>query len=232
METVARRVRAESCRVLIQETTLPDAAAQPPSPSPLRRIAPAMLAAVLAITALIPGGHFSAPVAEASCRWTSSSTPPSSIRVLRRATGRIDTVDFRNYVHTVVAYEWGSSYLPYELVRAGAQAVKQYGWYYALRQRSTSDGRCYHVGDSTSDQRYNPSYSATDRQRRAVASIWPWRVLRSGQLIMTGYRRGNDYPCAYDAGQRLYARSAKKCARAGWSASTILKRYYSAVLDT
>lgn len=206
--------------------------ASPSSRSSLRRIVPPMLAGILALAGLVPVGHVSAPVAEAGCRWTSTSSPPASIRVLRTATGRIATVDFRRYVHTVVAYEWGSSYLPYELVRAGAQAVKQYGWYYALRQRWTSDGRCYHVTDSTSDQRYKASYSATDRQRRAVASIWAWRVLRNGQFVMTGYRRGNDYPCAYDAGRRLYARSARKCAKAGWSAGSILKRYYSAALDT
>jgi peptidoglycan hydrolase-like amidase len=197
-----------------------------------RGIAPAMLAGLLALGGLIPVGHISAPVADASCRWTSTSTPPPSIRVLRAATGRIDSVDFSYYVRAVVAYEWGSSSLPFELVRAGAQAVKQYGWYHALRQRSTSDGRCYHVTDSTSDQRFSPKYVATDRQRRAIASIWSWRVLRDGQLIMTGYRRGYDYPCAYDAGRRLYARSARKCANAGWSAGAIVKRYYTATVRT
>ncbi|MDP8904385.1 MAG: hypothetical protein M3N29_03570 [Chloroflexota bacterium] len=196
-----------------------------------RRIAPPMLAAVIALAALLPVGTLSAPVAEASCRWTSSSTPPSSIRVLRAATGRIDAVNFGYYVRVVVAYEWGSSYLPFALLRAGAQAVKQYGWFHALRQRWTSDGRCYHVTDSTSDQHFNPKYSPTDRQKRAVSSIWSWRVLRDGQLIMTSYRRGYDYPCAYDAGTRLYARSGRKCANAGWSAARILKRYYSAALD-
>lgn len=214
----------------------PSSAAQPePTPSPahsVRGIAPAMLAGLLALAALVPVGHVSAPVAQASCRWTSTSSPPPSIRVLRAATGRIDAVDFRYYVRAVVAYEWGSSSLPFDLLRAGAQAVKQYGWYHALRQRSTSDGRCYHVTDSTSDQHFNPKYVATDRQRRAIASIWTWRVLRDGQLIMTPYRRGYDYPCAYDAGRRLYARSARKCANAGWSAGAIIKRYYTATLDT
>ncbi len=193
---------------------------------------PAVLAASLALVALFPVGHVTAPVAEAGCRWTSASTPPSSIRVFRSGSGRIDTVNFGYYVRTVVAYEWGSSSLPFELVRAGAQAVKQYGWYHALRQRTTADGRCYHVTDSTSDQHFNPRYVATERHKRAVSSIWSWRVLRSGQFVMTPYRRGSDYPCAYDAGRRLYARSARKCANAGWSALNILKRYYTASLDT
>lgn len=224
-------MRSRFGRLLQEENALPDSMDSPISQRPFRRIAPAMLAVALAVTALIPVGHFGAPAAEAACRWTSSSTPPTSIRVLRTATGRIDTVDFRHYVRTVVAYEWGSSRLPYELVRAGAQAVKQYGWYHALRQRKTGDGRCYNVVDSTSDQKYSPKYVATDRQKRAVSSIWSWRVLRSGALIMTGYRRGQDYPCAYDAGKRLYARSGKKCAKAGWPAGRILKRYYSADLS-
>ena len=64
----------------------------------------------------------------------------------------------------------------------------------------------------------------------AVNATWSWRVYRENRLPMTGYRRGEDRPCAKDAGYRLYVTSARKCANNGWSAERILEKYYTANL--
>lgn len=197
-------------------------------PAPAVRLA---LAGVIAIAAVGFAAGPGAPTASAGCAWLSRSTPPASIRVLRVATGRISTVDFRRYVQKVVAKEWGDS-LPWEVQRAGAVAAKQYGWHKALYPRWTKSGACYHVRDSTSDQLFRPSATVSDRMLRAVSSTWGITVWRDGRFISTAYRRGYPGPCAYDVdGRRLYAASARRCAnRRGWSAERILTVYYRANL--
>src|SRR3954468_15842593 len=70
--------------------------------------------AVLALLATAGWSMTSAAVprvtAAGSCTgWTSSTTPPTSIRVLRTsggAAGSVQTVPFREYVKTVIAAEW------------------------------------------------------------------------------------------------------------------------------
>ena len=200
------------------------------------RIAPAMLAVIASLSALV----VSAPVpvnAAASldhCTdWNSKTEPPPTIRVYRVSEGMVDTVDFKAYVLRVVSREWNVK--QYELRRAGAQAVKQFAWYHVLHYRGGKyDGKCYDVRDSTADQLYaaKPLEQIPDGVKKAVNSIWSWRLFRNDKFIMTGYRRGEDVGCAKDAGYRLYVRSARKCANKGWSAARILKTYYTATLKT
>jgi peptidoglycan hydrolase-like amidase len=163
--------------------------------------------------------------------WSSRTTPPTTIRVYRVSEGFVETVDFKKYVYNVVMREWNVDNK--RLRRAGAVAVKQYAWYHVLHYRGGSyNGRCYDVKDSTADQLYasRSVSSLPTRVKRAVNDTWSWRVIKSGKFIMTGYRRGEAVPCAKDAGRRLYARSARRCANQGWTADRILKVYYSASL--
>jgi hypothetical protein len=167
-------------------------------------------------------------VAAASCSgWTSSSTPPSSIRVYRTHLGRIDQVNFRTYVYRVVAKEWGDA--RYELLRAGGMAVKQYAWYRVLHHRSTywHNGHCYDIKDSTADQLYKTDVTITTNQVNAVDSMWSAH-LEQNSLFLSQYALGYRTLCASDAGRRLYERSARDCVRRGWSAERILQRYYNA----
>lgn len=168
--------------------------------------------------------------AGASCNgWTSTTRPPDTIRVLRHRTGRVVRVDFRRYVVTVMGKEW-PSYLPFQVLEAGAVAVKQYGWYHALQghQRVSRRGVCYDVVDSTRDQIYNPHKARVRRsQRRAVAATWKTTLIKGGRFLMTGYRRGLKRSCGRDAtGYKLFARSATRCARRGHDWLSILKIYY------
>jgi peptidoglycan hydrolase-like amidase len=200
------------------------------------RIAPAMLAILASLSASIFAMP-AIPVAVASdshCTdWTSRNEPPPTIRVYRVSEGFVETVDFKDYVIRVVSREWNVDQRA--LRNAGAQAVKQYAWYHVLHYRGGSfEGDCFDVKDSTVDQLYaaKPLEQIPDRVKKSVNHIWTWRLFRDGRFIMTGYRRGKDVGCADDAGYRLYVRSARKCAQHGWSASRILRVYYTATLET
>jgi hypothetical protein len=168
--------------------------------------------------------------AGSSCSgWNSTTQPPQAIRVLRHRTGRVVTVNFQRYVVTVMGKEW-PSYLPFQVIEAGAVAVKQYGWYHALdgHQRVSRRGQCYDVIDTTRDQLYNP-HKARVRpiHRRAVAATWDTTLIKRGKFFMTGYRRGDKRRCGRDAtGYKLFARSATRCAHGGHDWLSILRIYY------
>ncbi len=187
-----------------------------------------ILAATLAVTGL---PFFSVARAEAACtRWTSRLYPPPSVRVLRTATGRVQTVDFRYYVNVVLAAEM-PSYYPMETLKANAVAVKQYAWYHVLHHRSwyvTGSGVCYDVKDSTADQVYNPArYVPTDRQKYAVSKTWPVSIRKYTKFIMTGYRAGSWVRCGADRnGWLLYQHSAYDCGKRGYTRKQILSLYY------
>ena len=190
-------------------------------------IAPALVLAVALTTGNGEPAANDARVGTSPCAaWRSERTPPPLIRVLLKA-GRVVTVPFRLYVARVVASEWGSS--PTELRRAGAIAVKQYAWSRVIRWSGRSSrGRCFHVHADTRDQIYRPGKVPSAEVWAAVYSTWRWTLRnRDGSLIHTGYRTGaRGIRCAHDAGRRLLARSARRCALAGWSTTAILLRYY------
>src|SRR3954447_7785043 len=198
------------------------------------RVAPA-IAAILASFIALPISMPAVALANAGpahcTAWTSTSQPPTTIRVYRVSEGKVDQVQFKDYVMRVVSREWNVKQSA--LRKAGAVAVKQYAWYYVLHYRGGMfNGHCFDVKDTTGDQLYaEKAISGLPRSvKTAVNDTWTWSVHRDGKLPMTGYRRGSDVPCASDAGYRLYIRSARKCAARGWSAQQILERYYTATV--
>jgi peptidoglycan hydrolase-like amidase len=177
------------------------------------------------------------PVAAATGQctdWDSRTQPPQTIAVYRVSEGFVERVDFKHYVINVVSSEWNVEQPA--LRRAGAVAVKQYAWFHVLKWRGgTYNGECFDVKDTTADQIYKAKAFdiIPDRVKKAVNSTWSWRLNRDGRFFMTGYRTGQKgMACAEDAGYRLMARSAAKCANKGWSAGRILRKYYTAQLTT
>jgi len=167
--------------------------------------------------------------ASACTGWSSSVTPPTTIKVMRVSRNTVETVDFRTYVRTVMAAEWPASW-PAETLRAGAVAVKQYAWYYAMHYRGGSGPNgCYDVSDNSNDQIYTPeSYTPTTSQIQAVSDTWGESLLKSGSLILTGYRPGSDVACGADAdGYHLFQGSARRCGLNGLKGEAILLAYYS-----
>ncbi|MFN8621141.1 MAG: SpoIID/LytB domain-containing protein [Chloroflexota bacterium] len=184
-----------------------------------------------------------AALASGTCTgWNSRVTPPSTIRVLRTGSHRVETVQLETYVVTVMASgEWPSN-LPPAALEVGATAVKQYAWYYALRGNHrpgyrTRGGACYDVRDDTRDQLYRPEIARpTQKQLDALAATWALSLRKHDRFFLTGYRNGGNVNCAKDAdGWRLYQQSLVNCAYRGWSRTQIQQRYYgrglSAVWD-
>lgn len=191
------------------------------------------IGAIVGLSFALPAAALMPQAADAhtaSCSgWTSTANPPPTIRVLRHRTDRVVTVNFQRYVITVMGKEW-PSYLPFQVIEAGAVAVKQYGWYHTLQghQKVSRRGECYDVVDSTRDQIYKPHKARVRRiHRRAVAATWNTTLIKRGRFFMTGYRRGLKRRCGRDAtGYKLFARSATKCARGGHDWLSILQIYY------
>ncbi|MEU7909154.1 peptidase inhibitor family I36 protein [Actinoplanes sp. NPDC049118] len=115
-----------------------------------------------------------------------NTTLPSTILVYRASQGRVDRVDFKTYVKNVLPNEWIGSW-PNASLDAGAVAVKNFAWYWALHStRKTSGGQCFDVYDNTNSQVYKPG-SAQTATSAAVDRTWSSRITRSGKIFEAHY---------------------------------------------
>lgn len=180
----------------------------------------------------------------ASCTgWRSTYVPPPSIRVLRTlgpAAGTVQEVPFRSYVETVFGAEWQGFY-HIEALKAGAIAVKQYGWYYTIVYRGgeSAAGECYDVEDDTTDQYYQPELrTPVEKHFRALDATWGVTLRKyqpskgTSRFFLTGYRQGSTNVCGTDADRfHLYQHSALACAKAGMRFESILRVYLEPNLE-
>ncbi|MEU8263463.1 peptidase inhibitor family I36 protein [Micromonospora sp. NPDC048999] len=156
-----------------------------------------------------------------------NSKLPSTILVYRVSLGRVDRVDFKTYVKNVLPNEWVTSW-PKASLEAGAEAVKSYGWYWALHStRKTSGGQCYDVRDDTGDQVYKPS-SALAATSAAVDSTWSTRMTRSGNILQAHYC-ANTGCTGWVTGDWMSQNGSRDLANAGKNYQEILRYYYSNV---
>jgi hypothetical protein len=169
--------------------------------------------------------------------WTSRTTPPKRIRVLRTASGRVETVNFRTYVAEVMASgEWPSA-LRRATLEAGAVFTKQYAWYHSLKGKHrpgySKGGRCYDITDTVRDQIFRPERAEpTAKQWAAIDKTWGLSLRKKDRFLLTGYRRGTSTTCGADAnGWKLFARSAQDCAKRGLNYKQILRKYLNPGLD-
>ena len=195
----------------------------------------ALLLTSLLITLLaIPGAPPHA-IAASCTGWTSESQPPPTIRVLRTASGQVETVDFKAYVKNVLSREWISSWTT-ESIRAGALAVKNYAWYQVLHYRGyvNSGGQCFDVFDSTRDQHYDPSRPTYGSMASAVDATWTTLALQSGHIFATYYNAGAaGEACGANVnGWRMYQWGSQACGLIGKSAAQIMAVYYAGVTIT
>ncbi|MFI0404928.1 peptidase inhibitor family I36 protein [Actinomadura sp. 3N508] len=153
---------------------------------------------------------------------------PSSILVYRVSAGRVERVAFKTYVKNVLPNEWIPSW-PRESLRAGAMAVKNFGWYWALHStRKTSWGACFDVYDSTSSQVYKPG-SATAATSAAVDATWGTRMTRGGKILEAHYCQNTTACGAWVDGDWMSQYGSRDKANAGWTYSRILKHYYRSI---
>ncbi len=139
------------------------------------------------------------PLTISSCTgYTSTNTPPNVIKVYsdnpdHGADYQVHTVDFMKYVQHVLPREWLASWDSdgRESLRAGAVAVKMYGWYHVLHSASTGSG-CYDVDSTTSYQVWDPNLEDT-RTNAAVLDTWDYYLMYNsdGTPFETQYRSGS-----------------------------------------
>jgi peptidoglycan hydrolase-like amidase len=193
-----------------------------------RTFAIVALAAVTSLAAALPG--LPLPAAASSCSgWTSSVTPPPTIRVYRHATGAVRTKTFKRYTKNVLSREWIPSWTT-ESLRSGALAVKHYAWYHVLHWRggTNADGECYDVRDDAADQVYDPRKPIYTTAAQAVKATWTTRVLKDGGIFPTYYGAGSSgESCgARASGAKLYQWGTQACGLAGKTAAQIMLTYY------
>lgn len=165
----------------------------------------------------------------------SNTTPPSTIRVYvtgsatcnPSASGSVRVVDFKYYVKHVLSNEWLSGW-PRESLRAGAMAVKSYGWYQVNRGGKWPDLGA-DVMDSTCDQVYNPavSYASTDA---AVDATWGSRVTRNGAIHVCYYWAGTRNDGSDPRNDRMSQWGSEYWARRGRTWRWILPYYYDNIV--
>ncbi|MEW9527431.1 SpoIID/LytB domain-containing protein [Microbispora sp. NPDC049125] len=154
---------------------------------------------------------------------------PTTILVYRKSLNRVDRVAFKTYIKNVLPNEW-PSYWPRESLKAGAIAVKNFGWYWALRSASkTPSGQCYDVTDHTGSQVYKPG-SATAATNAAVDATWSTRMTRNGQIFKAQYCSTTTACGNWVTGDWMSQTGSRDKAKAGWSYSRILKSYYKGIV--
>lgn len=200
---------------------------------------PPRLASTLAVTALVaaalaPMASLAPVSAAGECGTHRSETdPPPTIRVLRTATGAVDTVDFRTYVKNVLSREWISSWTA-ESLRSGAMAVKNYAWYQVIHWRgyTNAGGECFDIFDSTRDQHYDPARPTYPTMAAAVDATWGTLAHKAGRIFATYYNAGAAHEaCGANAnGWQMFQWGTQACGLAGMSAAQILGVYYPGVV--
>jgi SpoIID/LytB domain protein len=141
----------------------------------------------------------------------------------------VERVEFRTYIKNVLPNEWLSSW-PRESLMAGAMAVKNFGWYWALHSnRKTASGQCFDVYDHTSSQVYKPG-SAKAVTSAAVDATWGTRLTRNGKIFRAQYCATTTACGNWVNGDWMSQNGSRDKARAGWSYSRILQYYYTGIV--
>nr|WP_311132661.1 SpoIID/LytB domain-containing protein [Nonomuraea gerenzanensis] len=169
------------------------------------------------------------PTSPAGCKTDGTDTKlPTTILVYRASLDRVERVDFKTYVKNVLPNEWVSSW-PSESLKAGAMAVKNFGWYWALHSnRKTPSGQCFDVYDHTSSQVYKPG-SAKAVTSAAVDATWSTRLTRGGKIFRAQYCATTTACGNWVDGDWMSQRGSRDKALAGWSHSSILRHYYTGI---
>ncbi|HET9476778.1 MAG TPA: SpoIID/LytB domain-containing protein, partial [Dehalococcoidia bacterium] len=169
---------------------------------------------------------------DSSCSgYFSNDTPPATIRVWMKTWGEtfVRTYGFQFYVKNVLPNEWGPSWQA-ESLKAGATAVKNYGWYWVNYWRGgrAPNGECYDVNDDWQNYQYFVPGSQIGTTDSAVDAIWGWNTRKYGTIFETSYWSGySGEACGYGAnGWQMRQFGTKTCADGGMGWKQIVTTYY------
>lgn len=171
---------------------------------------------------------------------TSESVPPSTIRVGIRANnnpsnpiGSVSVVTFDSisnndtYVKDVLPNEWIDSW-PIESLKAGAMAVKMYGWYHVLYPKYPAAGA--DVDNTINSQVYKPA-SYKPNSNTAVNAINTRGFRRNYQWIDPYIFETSYYAGSYDGsatdGEHMTQNGSQYWADQGKTYDWILYYYYN-----
>lgn len=159
---------------------------------------------------------------------TKPSSNPSTIKVYRTSTGKIESVGFKTYCKVVTTCEVGYSYWDKAALRACAMAIKNYG--IARIKRAKYAGLGYNVKDSTADQVYNPSKTRITQCDNAVDYIWKYYLVSSDSKIFPGFHVKNVNTSSYAAkhkGVLSQEKAQSLASEKNYSWKKILKHFYN-----
>jgi Carboxypeptidase regulatory-like domain/Stage II sporulation protein len=174
-----------------------------------------------------------------SSGWTSQEETPPSIRVYMTGSGDIADYDFTFYEEHVLPNEWGSG-APYAALQAGAEAVRDYAWYFVLNgSKGTAanvDPCSFDVDDSTAYQYFNPSLPTYSNTNNAVTSTATTVFSHGGTITETSYCSNFGTGCGADTppdtcgeyanGTSMSQIGSDSCADDGDTWQQILSTYY------
>lgn len=141
--------------------------------------------------------------------------------------GAVVTLDFYTYVKDVLPNEWGyDSTWKSESLKAGAMAVKMYGWYNVYHP--IYSGINANVYDNTNSHVFivNSEKTSTTQAINDVGGIG-METYMAKQLFVPSYRKGTYSSSGYHGGI-LYQEGSRYLADQGNGYVSILKYYYDA----
>lgn len=171
--------------VLIDQPRVDDLAVRPDPPGP-----PAFAA----------GSQAGFGTAAGCSAWFDTNKyPPQSIRVWENnhsdqvVPGQDDLVhivDFNFYAKHVLPREWIPSWED-EALRAGAVAVKSFGWWHTKTfEGGTVGSTCYDVDATRNDQVFDPFYSTIETDL-AVDATWDYYMIQGSDVVHALYKSGS-----------------------------------------
>jgi len=134
---------------------------------------------------------------------------PSTIRVWRAELQRVDVVDFQAYLRVVLPEEWVADWQDQdgtpESLRAGAVAVRTFGWYYVLHPQcpSVNPPNCPAVYDLTdTSQTYDPLDPSANHPNtnQAIGDTAGQHITYNGATLWARYGQHNGDPTVAYAG--------------------------------
>lgn len=189
-----------------------------PAGSP-RHVVTRVLLPLLVVSLLVP-------VPATAAEDPLAGAPPATIRVCDGDGRFLAEVPFDRYVKTVLPREFPPDW-PYELLEAGALAIKSYAWYHV--RNPWRDG-C-DVSNTTRHQLYCPDCgnAPTPRSDRAVEATWHLRFDDAGRGDVAFAQYCSVSCDRFPEGRHLDQYAARDQAAAGWTAEQLIAHHYRAM---
>ncbi len=163
-----------------------------------------------------------------------NSPLPSVIHIAIRANNNprgqilwVQTVGFQEYCSDVLPNEWYSTW-NLEALRAGAMAVKMFGWYHTLHP-VTIDGFTFDVDNTTNFQEYK-YMSGRPETDQAIKDMWSYAYAYSdGGIAPLDYRSGvpNNANWPFNHSQKMAQWGSQYWATTGMSNIQILNFFFT-----